>query len=113
MSNVTHCSHGKAYKGEDCPECEAVWDEMMKSPKHRQMEEEIATLRAKLEAKDKALGLAKDALEAVRCSTVYAHEDDEAGDHGCCGERSYEPHATDCWTHLRTKALLAIKEATK
>lgn len=25
MSRYTHCSHGKAYTGEECPECDLIW----------------------------------------------------------------------------------------
>ena len=40
---------------------------------------------------------------------VYFNEDYEAGDHGCCGERSYEPHAPDCW-FMECRALAADGE---
>lgn len=36
------CSHGKKYKGEECPECDKVWDEHT-MPKHEKAMRENVT----------------------------------------------------------------------
>lgn len=43
------------------------------------------------------------------CATVYAHEHDEAGVMGCCGEPTYRPHAEGCWM-VRARAVIAKVE---
>lgn len=40
------CSHGKKYKGEECPECDAMWYEMTMSKSERKL---INSLREVLE----------------------------------------------------------------
>lgn len=49
------------------------------------------------------------ALEAALENGVgvsYSCDEDECGNHVCCGEVSYKPHAPDCWT-LKARAALS------
>ena len=54
-------------------------------------------------------------LEALKkavengCATVYANEDDECGERGCCGVVSYKPHADDCWVTTARAAIKAME----
>lgn len=43
------------------------------------------------------------------CATVYANEDDECGERGCCGVVSYKPHADDCWVITARAAIKAVE----
>ena len=65
---------------------------------------EIAKLRAERNALLEVLELAVES----GCAIVFANEDDECGEKGCCGVVSYKPHADDCWV---TKARAAIDAA--
>jgi hypothetical protein len=49
----------------------------------------------------------REALEAALENGVgvsYSCDEDECGNHVCCGEVSYKPHAPDCWT-LKARAV--------
>jgi hypothetical protein len=63
-------------------------------------------LRAQRDALLEAL---KKAVEN-KCATVYANEDDECGERGCCGVVSYKPHADDCWVTTARAAIKAVEE---
>jgi hypothetical protein len=53
---------------------------------------------------------ALDAFEAIELSTRYMNEEDEIGEHSCCNELSYKPHAAYCWTHKKDAAITAIRK---
>ena len=40
------CGHGKKYKGEECPECDALWEQMTMTKREKELTE---SLRAVLE----------------------------------------------------------------
>lgn len=66
----------------------------------RAQEDEIARLTAENEK-------LREALEAALENGVgvsYSCDEDECGNHVCCGEVSYKPHAPDCWT-LKARAV--------
>ena len=86
----------------------------------RRQHEEITELRhgagvahqtiAGLVAQRDALLEALKKAEENGCATVYANEDDECGERGCCGVISYKPHADDCWVTMARAAIKAVEE---
>jgi len=42
------CSHGKKFKGEECPECDKIWNERTMSKSERTMRENVAMALDKL-----------------------------------------------------------------
>lgn len=63
-------------------------------------------LEAQRDALLQALKLARES----GCATVYANEDDECGERGCCGVVSYKPHADDCWVMAAQATIKAVEE---
>ena len=68
----------------------------------RTLEADNARLTAEVERLKAALGAALE--DGVGVS--YSCDEDECGNHVCCGEVSYKPHAPDCWT-LKARAALS------
>lgn len=63
---------------------------------------------AKTDARTALGALVRAARKAVEANggIRYLHEEDEAGEHACCGTDSYRPHADDCWVPLLGAALV-------
>ena len=45
---MTHCSHGKSYRNEDCPECDSVWGNAMITNKERELSATVKEQAAKI-----------------------------------------------------------------
>lgn len=59
-----------------------------------------------LEARCKALRDALESMVILGVCTVYTHDGDTLGCYSCCGESTYQPHASDCPAE-QARALLA------
>jgi len=45
---MTHCSHGKSYRNEDCQECDSVWSNAMTTTKERELSATVKEQAAKI-----------------------------------------------------------------
>lgn len=74
--------------------------------RHHDDNVEYTRVLAQRDALLQALKLARES----GCATVYANEDDECGERGCCGVVSYKPHAYDCWVMAAQAAIKSVEE---
>ena len=94
------CGYSKGFAPKDnCAVCEAA-----------------DALAALWRENDAALARVKRLEDALRGAldydggVKYEREDDSVGNHACCGEISYKPHAHFCWV---PKAKAALAEGDK
>jgi hypothetical protein len=64
-------------------------------------------LRARVAELERIQAQALEALEQAKAITVYTNPEDEAGEFGCCQERTYKGHAKDCYL---VAAITAIEQ---
>ena len=72
----------------------------------RESAEEMLAEITRLTAENAKLREALEAALENGAGVSYSCDEDECGNHVCCGEVSYKPHAPDCWT-LKARAALS------